>query len=71
MVICVIMTSRVYFNSNFTIDAIDPEHPIAPANIPFIQGNQFEEVTVPCKPTSKKWEVQLIKDEDEVNQLTR
>lgn len=44
----------------------DSEHPLAPVSVPLIQGNQFEEITIPCKPTSDKSDVQLIKEGDEV-----
>lgn len=45
---------------------VDQEHPLAPVSVPLIQGNQFEEITIPCKPTSQKVDVQLIKEGDEV-----
>lgn len=47
----------------------DPRNPLVPVNNPFVNGAQYQEVTVPCKPSSKMWEVQLIKDGDEVKFL--
>lgn len=44
----------------------DSDHPLANVNVPIVQGNRYEDVVIPCKPTSKNIEVQLIKDGDEV-----
>lgn len=36
---------------------------------PLLDGSQYQEILIPCKPTSKMWEVQLIKEGDEVTQM--
>lgn len=45
----------------------DPQHPLAPVTYPVLQGNQHQDIVIPCKPTARKYEVQLIKEGDEVN----
>lgn len=47
----------------------DPENPIVQINYPFVHGIQFEDVVIPCKPTSKKVQLELIKDGDVVSYL--
>lgn len=44
----------------------DHRHPLVRASVPILQGNQYDTILVPCKPTSKKFEVQLFKEENEV-----
>lgn len=46
---------------------LDPQHPLAPVSIPILQGNQHQDIVIPCKPTSRKYDVKLIKEGDEVN----
>lgn len=46
----------------------DPQHPLVPVANPFVNGAQYQEVDIPCKPSSKKWKIQLIKDGDEVKE---
>lgn len=58
--------SDFFFDLIWIFEIVDAEHPIVPVSIPLIQGNQFEDITIPCKPTSKQWEVQLFKENDEV-----
>lgn len=36
-------------------------------SIPILEGKLNDEIVVPCKPTSKTFKVQLIKDGNEVN----
>lgn len=40
----------------------DRRHPLVGASVPALQGNQYEEILIPCKPTSKNFEVQLFKE---------
>lgn len=49
---------------------LDPQHPLVPVSVPILQGNQHEDIVIPCKPTSKMWNIQLIKEGDEVNDIT-
>lgn len=44
---------------------LDPTNPIA-YTLSYITGNQNEDVIIPCKPTSKQFQVQLFKEGDEV-----
>lgn len=44
----------------------DTECRLVPSEYPIVEGNLNEEVVIPCKPTSKKWEVELIKENDKV-----
>lgn len=48
----------------------DPECRFVPSENPIIDGDLSEEVVIPCKPASKKWEVELIKEDDKVNEKT-
>lgn len=60
--------SSIEFRFRLTYFCItDPENPLVAVEIPMVQGNLYGHVNVPCKPTSKKVEVQLIKDGDEVD----
>lgn len=45
----------------------DPECRLVPPENPIIDGNLNEEVVIPCKPTSKKTAVELIKEDNKVN----
>lgn len=45
----------------------DPQHPLVEDVIPIVEGNQHQSVLIPCKPTSKRWDIKLIKEGDEVN----
>lgn len=45
----------------------DPHNPLVEVMFPVIEGSQHQDVIIPCKPTSKRWEVKLIKEGDEVN----
>ncbi|XP_031631901.1 vascular endothelial growth factor receptor 1-like isoform X3 [Contarinia nasturtii] len=47
----------------------DPLHPLAEVSIPVVQGNQHQDIIIPCKPTSKKWDIKLIKEADEAHQF--
>lgn len=40
----------------------DRRHPLVPASVPILEGNQYDEMIIPCKPTSKNFEVQLFKE---------
>lgn len=40
----------------------DRRHPLVRASVPILQGNQYDTILVPCKPTSKKFEVQLFQE---------
>lgn len=53
----------------FTVQTfyLDPQHPLVEDVIPIIEGHQHQRVLIPCKPTSKRWEIKLIKEGDEVN----
>lgn len=44
----------------------DPQHPIVKVDNPFLNGAQYQDIIIPCKPTSKMWDIQLIKEGDEV-----
>lgn len=44
----------------------DRRHPLVRVSIPILEGSLNEDIIVPCKPTSKKFEIQLIKDGNEV-----
>lgn len=44
----------------------DPNHPLVPVSLPILNGAQYQDIVIPCKPTSKMWDVQLIKEGDEV-----
>lgn len=48
------------------IHSVDPENPLVHVNFPFVNGVQYADVVIPCKPTSKKVQLELIKDGDEV-----
>lgn len=48
----------------------DPECRYVPSENPIIEGDLNEEVVIPCKPTSKRSEVELIKEDDKVNVKT-
>lgn len=53
--------------NHFSIRYTDSECRLVPSENPIVEGNLNEEVVIPCKPTSKKWEVELIKENDKVN----
>lgn len=50
---------------------IDSENRLVPSENPLIDGNLMEEILIPCKPTSKRWAVELIKDDDKVRTVFR
>lgn len=54
------------FLINFLMYSTDPQHPIVKVDNPFLNGAQYQDIIIPCKPTSKMWEIQLIKEGDEV-----
>lgn len=45
----------------------DRRHPLVRASVPIFEGNQYDEIIIPCKPTSKKFEVQLFKEGNQVS----
>lgn len=49
--------------------AEDRRHPLVSVSVPDLEGNQFDELIIPCKPSSKNFEVQLFKEGDEVSQI--
>lgn len=49
----------------------DHRHPLVRASVPILEGNQFEELLIPCKPTSKNFEVQLFKEGNVVGKIGR
>lgn len=49
----------------------DPQHPLVPIANPFVNGAQYQQVDIPCKPSSKRWKLQLIKDGDEVKSFQK
>ncbi|XP_055641478.1 vascular endothelial growth factor receptor 1 isoform X2 [Toxorhynchites rutilus septentrionalis] len=44
----------------------DPQTPLVPIQHPIVTANQYEEVVIPCKPSSKDVHVELVKDEQEM-----
>lgn len=48
---------------------LDPENPLVYVDFPFINAVQYADVVIPCKPTSKKVELELIKDGDRVRAI--
>lgn len=47
----------------------DRRRPLVPASVPLLEGNQYDEITIPCRPTSKEFEVQLFKEENVVSRI--
>lgn len=47
----------------------DQRHPLVSASVPILQGNQYEEILIPCKPTSKNVDVQLFKEGNAVSKI--
>lgn len=47
----------------------DPQNPLVPVPNPFLNGAQYQDIVIPCKPSSKMWDIQLIKEGDEVKTL--
>lgn len=47
----------------------DRRHPLVGASVPSLQGNQYDEILIPCKPTAKTFEVQLFKEGNEVSKF--
>lgn len=47
----------------------DRRRPLVTASVPTLEGNQYDEIIVPCKPTSKSFEVQLFKEGSVVSNL--
>ncbi|XP_055592242.1 vascular endothelial growth factor receptor 1-like isoform X10 [Uranotaenia lowii] len=43
----------------------DPDNPLVPIEHPVVTATQYEEVVIPCKPSSKDVQVELFKDEQE------
>ncbi|XP_058451061.1 vascular endothelial growth factor receptor 1 isoform X2 [Malaya genurostris] len=43
----------------------DPDNPLVPVN-PVVYARQYEDVVIPCKPSSKDIHVELVKDEQEM-----
>ncbi|XP_058815149.1 vascular endothelial growth factor receptor 1 isoform X2 [Topomyia yanbarensis] len=43
----------------------DPNNPLVPVN-PVVYARQYEDVVIPCKPSSKDIHVELVKDEQEM-----
>lgn len=44
----------------------DPQNPLVQVTNPLVNGAQYQDIVIPCKPTSKMWDIQLIKEGDEV-----
>lgn len=44
----------------------DPKSPIVPVSHTVVYAQQYEDVVIPCKPSSKDVIVELVKDEQEV-----
>lgn len=57
----------IYIHCNRFFCTSDPEHPLVSVDWPVVTGNQYSEVVIPCKPTSRSVTVKLIKEGDEVN----
>ncbi|XP_055298860.1 vascular endothelial growth factor receptor 1-like isoform X8 [Sitodiplosis mosellana] len=57
------LASRIY------LFVEDPQHPLAPVTIPVLQGNQHQDIVIPCKPTARNYDVKLIKESDESHQF--
>lgn len=49
----------------------DPSSPLVPVMHPVVFAQQYEDVVIPCKPSSKDVLVELVKDEQEVNCPTK
>lgn len=47
---------------NSNVKLIDRKHPLVRVSIPLFQGKQNDEIIVPCKPTSKNFDVRLIQE---------
>lgn len=55
-----------FVKSNRLFLITDPQNPLVPVANPFLNGAQYQDITIPCKPSSKMWDIQLIKEGDEV-----
>ncbi|XP_059619407.1 vascular endothelial growth factor receptor 1 isoform X2 [Phlebotomus argentipes] len=57
-----------YHSSKIYVFVDDPESLMVPILNPVASAVQYQEVTIPCKPTSKNVQVELVKAEDESQQ---
>ncbi|XP_055592250.1 vascular endothelial growth factor receptor 1-like [Uranotaenia lowii] len=52
--------------SSIYIFVKDPNNPLVPIERPVVKAFPYEEIVIPCKPSSKNVKVELFKDEQEI-----